>query len=105
GLIVAEAVRDELGLTRADHLLCVQVNVRLDAAPRNRAADLAALGDDEFRADRPWCRAAARDHSGDGDLLTARPQPGDVLDDVLHAACLLSMPESVSASSSSAARL
>src|SRR5207244_4553467 len=53
-LVVRDAVREELRRRTVEHLPGHTVDLVLDAAAGDRARELAALGDRELRADRPW---------------------------------------------------
>src|SRR5439155_26750041 len=104
-LLVGNAVAEELGLARLHHLTGVLVDIRLDTSARDGAAHPARLGDRQARADGPGRRAAGGDDGCDDDLLAALPPALDLFQDLLHAACLLSMPASTPARSSRLARL
>ena len=54
-----------------EHLAAASKTSRLDAAARDGAVQLAALGDDELRADGPRGGAARRDDGGERDALPA----------------------------------
>ena len=68
----------------AKHLLRLLEDVALDAAAGDRAAELAALGDGEARADRARRRAAVRDDRGDDDRLALLLPALDLGEDLLH---------------------
>src|SRR6266852_5247536 len=105
GVLVGDPVGDELRLARLEHAPGALVDVGLDAAARDRAGQLAALRHGQLGADRPRRGAPGRHHGRNRHLLAALPPAGDVGQDLLHAACLLSIPASTSASSSRLARL
>ena len=84
--------REASGSPRLEHLARALVDVRLDAAARHGPGQLARVRDGQLRADRPRRRPARRDHRRDRHLLSLRAPALDVVQDLLHAACLLSMP-------------
>ena len=94
-----------LHVARREHLAGVLVDVALDATAGYGAAHLPGLRDGEARTDRTGRRAAGRDHGRNDHLLTVVEPALDVGHDLLHAACLLSMPASTAASSSRLLRL
>ena len=105
GEVVVDPVREELGLAGLEHGLGALEDVALDASAGHRAAHLPRLGDRQARAERPRRRAAGADDRCDHDLLAGLEPALHLGQDLLHAACLLSMPASTAASSSRLRRL
>src|SRR6266513_677976 len=105
GEVVGDPVREQLRLRAAEHFARVAVDLALDAAAGDRPGHLPALRDGELGSDRPRGRAPRRDDRRERELLAARAPTLDVRQDLLHAACLLSIPASTPASSSRLARL
>src|SRR5262249_19803664 len=104
GELVLDPVGEQDRPACTQDLLRVLVHVGLDATAGHRARELARLRDRELRPDRARRRAPGRDDGRDRHLLATRPEALDVREDLLHAACLLSMPARTPASCSSPAR-
>jgi hypothetical protein len=82
GGFVADAVRHELRLARADRGLRLFEEFGFHAAAADRARDLAALVDRERRSGVARCRALDADEGRDRDALPFGPPPVDRFDDV-----------------------
>src|SRR5437588_6373360 len=103
-LIVGDAVGEQPRLARDDHLARLDCDVALDTAAGDRPAHLSSLRDRELRADGTRRRAPRGDDRCDRDLLAALTPALDLVDDLLHAACLRSMPARTVPSASRLAR-
>src|SRR5207245_6551235 len=70
--IVGDSVGEQLRLAAAQNLARCLVHLVLDAAAGDGARELAALGDRELRAHRPWGRPTRRDDSCERHTLALR---------------------------------
>ena len=70
GLVVGDAVRDELRRGPCNHGLGALRDVGFDATPRHRAEHAAARGDGQLRAEGPRRAAPGRDDRRDRHVLT-----------------------------------